>query len=130
MKSMNNRLSYLFTLIVLGALLIGLLYCTSSNRKIVIEEFNSVDRPARIHPDYINTVIPPNIAPLNFLIREKGTRYFVKIYSEQGKGIDIYSRRPCIEIPIIMNQSCYTTVRLVVVASIVTASSITGRIIC
>jgi len=97
---MRNRLSYLFILIVLGALLIGLSYCTSNNRKIVIEEFNSVDRPARIHPDYTNTFIPPNIAPLNFLIREKGTRYYVKIYSEQGKGIDIYSRKPGIEIPI------------------------------
>ncbi len=97
---MKNRLFYLFTIIFLSALLIGLSYCTSNNTRIVIEEFNPVDRPAGIHPDYINSVIPPNIAPLNFLIREKGARYFVKIYSEQGKGIDIYSRRPSIEIPI------------------------------
>lgn len=97
---MKNRLFYLFTIIFLSALLIGLSYCTSSNSRIAIEEFNSVDRPAGIHPDYTNTVIAPNIAPLNFLIREKGTKYFVRIYSEQGDGIDIYSRRPSIEIPI------------------------------
>ena len=97
---MKNRLSYLFTLIVLGALLISLSYCTSSNSKLAIEKYNSVDRPAAIHPDYTNTVIPPNIAPLNFQIREKGTRYYVRIYSERGDGIDIYSRRPSIEIPI------------------------------
>ena len=97
---MKNRLFYLFAIIFLSALLIGLSYCTSSNSRIAIEEYNSVDRPAGIHPDYINTVIPPNIAPLNFLIREKGTKYYVRIYSEQGGGIDIYSRRPSIEIPI------------------------------
>lgn len=97
---MKNRLFYLFTIIFLSALLIGLSYCTSSNSRIAIEEYNSVDRPAGIHPDYTNTVIAPNIAPLNFLIREKGTKYFVRIYSEQGDGIDIYSRRPSIEIPI------------------------------
>ncbi len=97
---MKNRLFYLFTLIVLCALLIGLWYYLSSNRNIVIEEYNSIDRPAGIHPDYTDTVIPPNIAPLNFLVREKGTRYYVKIYSKQGKGIDIYNRRPCIEIPL------------------------------
>jgi hypothetical protein len=89
---MKNRLFYLFTIIFLSVLLIGLSYCTSSNSRIVIKEFNSVDRPAVIHPDYTNTVIPPNIAPLNFLIREKGTKYYVRIYSEQGKDIDIYSR--------------------------------------
>ncbi len=97
---MKNRLFYLFTLIVLCALLTGLWYYLSSNRNIVIEEYNSLDRPAGIHPDYTDTVIPPNIAPLNFLVREKGTGYYVKIYSKQGKGIDIYNRSPCIEIPI------------------------------
>ncbi|MDH4241510.1 MAG: cytochrome C biosynthesis protein [Phycisphaerae bacterium] len=97
---MKNRLSYLFTLIVLAALLIGLSYCASNNGRIAIDEFISVERPAAIYPDYTDTVIPPNIAPLNFQIREKGTRYFVRIYSERGEGIDIYTRRPRIEIPI------------------------------
>jgi len=97
---MKYLFSYLFKLIVLGAILISLSYCTSSNSRIAIEDYNSVDRPAAIQPDYTDTVIPPNIAPLNFRIREKGTSYYVRIYSEQGDSIDIYSRGPSIEIPI------------------------------
>lgn len=97
---MINRPFYLFTLIVLGALLIGLSYYYSCNRKITVGEYSSLDRPARVHPDYTDIVIPPNIAPLNFLVREKGKMYRVKIHSEQGDNIDIYSRRPRIEIPI------------------------------
>jgi len=97
---MKKLLSYMFTLFVLAAILISLSYCTSNNKKPVIDEFNSVDRPAEIHPDYTDTVIPPNVAPLNFRIREKGTSYYVRIYSEQGESIDIYSRRPSIEIPV------------------------------
>jgi len=69
---MKKLLSYMFTLFVLAAILISLSYCTSNNKKPVIDEFNSVDRPAEIHPDYTDTVIPPNVAPLNFRIREKG----------------------------------------------------------
>ena len=87
MKSMKKRLSYLFTLIVLGALLIGLSYCTSNNTRIVIEEFNSVDRPAGIHPDYTDIVIPPNIAPLNFVVDEPGTAYGVRVRSVRGEEI-------------------------------------------
>ncbi len=64
-----------------------------------IEQYNSVDRPAKIHPDYSGTVIPPNIAPLNFLIEKKADRYLVKIYSEQGPAIEVSSKKPKIIIP-------------------------------
>ena len=37
-------------------------------------------RDALIEPDYSGVTIPPNIAPLNFIIKEPGTSYFVKIY--------------------------------------------------
>ena len=97
---MKNCLSYLFKLIILGALLIGLSYCTPSNSKIAVNEFNTLDRSATIDPDYTDTVIPKNIAPLNFLIQEKGSIYYVRIYSEQGDDINIYSRSASIEIPI------------------------------
>jgi len=97
---MKRRTSYLFILIGLAGTLAGLSYYHLSNGKIVVEQYSSIDRPAKIHPDYTDIVIPPNIAPLNFLVREKGKMYCVKIYSEQGESIDIYSRRPRIEIPI------------------------------
>ena len=46
-----------------------------------------MDRPARIHPDYSAAVIPPNIAPLNFLIQEPGVAFCAQITSEHGEPI-------------------------------------------
>ena len=67
--------------------------------KVTIDQVNLIDRPARIHPDYSGTVIPPNIAPLNFSIRENGSHYCVRIYSKQSKTIEIFSKTPKITIP-------------------------------
>ena len=38
-------------------------------------------RPPRIDPDYTDVVIPPNLAPLNFSVREPGTAFRVDIGS-------------------------------------------------
>jgi WD40 repeat protein len=59
----------------------------------------AVDRTPSINPDYSATTIPFNIAPLNFCIREPGTRFAVKISSNQGTPIVISSRTPAIVIP-------------------------------
>ena len=58
-----------------------------------------VDRPPRIRPDYSDAVIPPNLAPLNFLVQEQGTEYRVRIRSASGGVIDVVSRTPRIVIP-------------------------------
>jgi hypothetical protein len=60
---------------------------------------SNAERPALISPDYTQTVIPPNIAPLNFVIKEKGSGFYIKIYSKQGDTINIVSRKPDIMIP-------------------------------
>ncbi|UCG56285.1 MAG: PD40 domain-containing protein [Phycisphaerales bacterium] len=64
-----------------------------------ISAYNSVDRLPKIHPDYSSTVVPPNIAPLNFVIRESGSAYRVRIHSARGTAIEISSRSPKIAIP-------------------------------
>ena len=56
--------------------------------------------PVRIRPDYSDTVIPPNIAPLNFSIQRRGIQYYVKIRSDSGDSIDVLSRTPGITIPL------------------------------
>lgn len=56
-------------------------------------------RPPRIRPDYSGTVIPPNIAPLNFAVRENGRRFFVRIRSESGPPIEIAAPTPQVRIP-------------------------------
>jgi hypothetical protein len=61
--------------------------------------FTAAGRTAEIRPDYTSIVIPPNIAPLNFLVLEPGERYLVKIYSANGEVITVSSRKGKIRIP-------------------------------
>ena len=44
-------------------------------------------RLPRIRPDCAGIVIPPNIAPLNFVVDEPGVRYYVEIRSERGEPL-------------------------------------------
>lgn len=53
-----------------------------------------------IYPEYIDLTIPDNIAPLNFVIKEPGTRYRIKIHAAKGRGIDMRQRSPKIKIPV------------------------------
>jgi len=64
-----------------------------------MDQYTEIGRPPKIDPDYINTVIPPNIAPMNFIIKEPGTRYYVRISSSNGKEIRISSNNGKIIIP-------------------------------
>ena len=97
---MKKRHRYL--LMLLGVLSAGALsYALYANKApaVSIDKFNSVDRPAGISPDYSGTIIPANIAPLNFAVQEDGSYYCVKIHSKQGRTIEVFSRTPKIMIP-------------------------------
>ncbi len=61
--------------------------------------YDEVARDPRTSPDYTNTVIPPNIAPLNFRILEPGRQYFVRIHADSGRSVDIFSRTGTVHIP-------------------------------
>jgi len=54
----------------------------------------------KLDPDYTGVTIPPNIAPLNFIIKEEGSAFYVKVTSRDGDEIDIYSRSGEVVIPI------------------------------
>ncbi|MDD5326990.1 MAG: hypothetical protein PHY02_04135 [Phycisphaerae bacterium] len=74
-------------------------------------ECRIVSRMPAIKPDYTETVIPPNIAPLNFMVLEPGTGYLVKIHSASGDSIDVFSRNSKIKIPLrrwksLLNTNC------------------------
>jgi hypothetical protein len=90
-----------YSLIILVAVVLsaGALVYTLRDNKQAIDRCRSVGRLPRIHPDYSGTVIPPNIAPLNFLVQENGSYYCVKIHSKQGEPIEVFSRTPKIVIP-------------------------------
>jgi len=74
--------------------------CSSCNKKIPLESCTQVSRPADISPDYSDTVIPPNVAPLNFRILETGESFFVRISSSHVSPIEVYSRNANIRIPL------------------------------
>jgi hypothetical protein len=59
----------------------------------------SVERNPQLFPDYTSLIIPPNIAPLNFRIEEKGSEYMVEISSKTGNKIRIKQESPDIQIP-------------------------------
>jgi hypothetical protein len=65
-----------------------------------VEPDATIPRPPQIQPDYAGVVIPPNIAPLNFVIQEPGRRFLVRIRSEAGEPIEIFSRDPAITVPL------------------------------
>ena len=73
-------------------------------------------RPARIRPDFSETVVPPNIAPLNFVVEESGTAYGVRIRSEVGEAIEVVGHSPKIIIPSAGGHRGYMIVRCVAAA--------------
>jgi Tol biopolymer transport system component len=54
------------------------------------------DRLPLIDPDYRGVTIPPNIAPLNFRIKEEGEEFWVSI-SAPGRKLELHSATPVIQ---------------------------------
>lgn len=81
---------------ILLILILASFFCRAG---IDLDEVDEVLRFPQIQPDYTQTVIPPNIAPLNFAVLEPGESYFVRIGSIKGKSIEVHSRGSSITIP-------------------------------
>jgi len=94
----TKKAKLVYATIVCAFIAVSLLY-SCRGRKVTITQYSSIDRPVKIQPDYAGSVIPPNTAPLNFIIQQDGVGYFVKIHSEKGKPIEIFSKTPTILIP-------------------------------
>jgi len=67
-------------LIAAIALLIG--GCSTEN----FEDTQKLDRQPSIDPDYADVTIPPNIAPMNFFIKEDGDFFRIKVTASSGEG--------------------------------------------
>ncbi|MBN2000235.1 PD40 domain-containing protein [candidate division KSB1 bacterium] len=90
-----------YTVFLVLTLCIPVFIICSDNAKETpdLENSRSVERKPIIYPDYTDITIPPNIAPINFIIQEKASFYYVHISSETGKDIHIFNRTPNITIP-------------------------------
>jgi hypothetical protein len=76
-------------------ILTGILFSCSGPSKT----FNEVQRKPFITPDYTDITIPQNIAPLNFIIREKADDYAVRLHPQNGKTVSVSSTNGKIKIP-------------------------------
>jgi hypothetical protein len=61
--------------------------------------YTDADHEVIISPDYTGIAVPPNIAPLNFIIKEAGKKYLVRLYAGSGENITISSVSGKIFIP-------------------------------
>ncbi|MCK4284440.1 MAG: PD40 domain-containing protein [Candidatus Brocadiae bacterium] len=95
---MRRALRYVVLVLAL-AVLAGAAYRTLRGGAVTIEEWTPMGRPPRIRPDYTSTVVPPNIAPLNFCVDEDGDRYCVKVRSSSGDPIEVVGTTGQIVIP-------------------------------
>ena len=86
--------NYIYTIPLLIVVAIGLGIGMFFERDISedIVDFMQVDREARIYPDYSSIVIPANISPMNFAVREDGELYCVRISSSKGGRIELFSK--------------------------------------
>lgn len=89
-RSIDNSLKYsvLFLVILVG------FSCAGKKNPCA-----TLDHCADIFPDYVDVVIPPNIAPLNFHINTKGDRFRVECYTPADKGFAIEQSSPDIILP-------------------------------
>ena len=62
-------------------------------------DVSNIGQQAKIHPSYQETVIPYNIAPLNFMIYEEGSRYMVR-FAVAGKDSFDISCNGTVSIPL------------------------------
>jgi WD40-like Beta Propeller Repeat len=65
------------------------------------ESATLLHRPPRLTPDYAGLVIPPNIAPLNFVVAEPDVlRHRVRLVGRAGQPVEITGKSASVEIPI------------------------------
>jgi len=82
------------------AIFIGIAYCLCGCLDRQPKDWVDAGRLPGVWPDYNDVTIPPNIAPLNFLVKEHGDRYYIQIRSTLGRPVEVCSRSGAIKIPI------------------------------
>ncbi|MDR1407615.1 MAG: hypothetical protein LBJ23_06170 [Tannerella sp.] len=86
--------------IILAALALSVALLSGCGEQPPPDGASDENRSPRIFPDYADLVIPPNIAPLNFEIKESGDRYHVSIRGEsRDDDITVCRAGAKIEIP-------------------------------
>jgi hypothetical protein len=82
--------------IITGISILSVALLFSCSQQSGIRDFQEVNQCPDISPEYNEIVIPPNIAPLNFVIREAGKKFRVEVHSGSGYEIFMASGSPVI----------------------------------
>jgi hypothetical protein len=88
---------------ILKGMIIAVISVASANAgDSHIKDYATIDRLPNIDPNYVDIVIPPNIAPLNLTVHEEGTEYRVDIYggNNGSNRIALKSKKNKVIIPI------------------------------
>ena len=97
---MKKRIIFFIAIAAIAFACLSFIYSTIRNIGGDIKSFIVVKTPPSIDPDYTSTVIPLDIAPLNFIIKESGAGFFTDIHGSKGAHITIKSLRPIVQIPL------------------------------
>ena len=89
-------------IILKGMIVVVVSFATAKAGDPHIKDFAAIDRLPNIDPDYVDTVIPANIAPLNLTVNEEGAEYRIDIYSgdDRSNRIALKSKKNKVIIPI------------------------------
>jgi hypothetical protein len=98
MPENNKKIKFISALFVI--IIAGFIYLGFFQRSQPGSNFVTVDRQPVIEPDYSECIIPPNIAPLNFKIREPGKNFYIEIKSVAGMTIKVFGRGNKVKIPL------------------------------
>jgi len=74
-------MKYLITVLIVG------LFVFASCSVSVPSEYDTVDSSVTIYPDYQGIVVPVNMAPLNFKIKDEAENYITRIKGDAGEEI-------------------------------------------
>jgi hypothetical protein len=77
----------------------GIFLCAFDRQEKPDESCATADREPKVQPNWSGVVLPPNIAPLSFVVEEPGTGYFIRIHAAEDKPIELSSRTAEIRIP-------------------------------
>lgn len=56
-------------------------------------------RPAAMYPDYSGIAIPPNLAPLNLQVLEKGRKFCMRLSAASGPSLEVFAAAGDMRIP-------------------------------
>ncbi|MGO9109117.1 MAG: hypothetical protein ACLP9L_07790 [Thermoguttaceae bacterium] len=92
MSLLRHRILQLFaSMAVVGAGTAGYWFFSAPG---LPSRYLEAGRHPRLDPDYSDCTIPPNIAPLNFQVKEEGTQYCVRIGNEFGRELTVADGNP------------------------------------